>query len=314
MTEINLIKVNGKPLEKLVEVISQGIGTLHEPRRIRKKADADAYKIGIIEKAKALAAAESNDIRLGQIKRMEERTFHKELQRQENVEKINQIAAQSIQSEETVSEEPVDKDWTTRFFNIAEDVSSEEMQNLWGQILAGEVKTPGSYSLRTLETLKNLSQKEAKTFLRFASLAITGNKFGYVLRPKNKKTLETIFNLSFSDILLLQELGLACSASNLIVELSASTEFDRTYMGCVGDTVVVGVRKIGTPKQIIDVYFFTEIGLELLQLMPSTTPSIEYLQLIKEGLVHEKVEIKYGKILKKHNNGSVAHSPLVELK
>ena len=38
-------------------------------------------------------------------------------------------------------------------------MSSEELQTLWGRTLAGEIKSPGSYSLRTLDFLKNLSHK-----------------------------------------------------------------------------------------------------------------------------------------------------------
>lgn len=52
MPEFNLIKLEGKPFEKLIEVISNGIGTLYKPRSIRKEADAKAYEIGIIESAK----------------------------------------------------------------------------------------------------------------------------------------------------------------------------------------------------------------------------------------------------------------------
>ena len=36
-----LVKINidGKPLEKLIEVVSNGIGTLYRPRKIRKEAE-----------------------------------------------------------------------------------------------------------------------------------------------------------------------------------------------------------------------------------------------------------------------------------
>lgn len=39
------------PFTKLIEVVSDGIGTLYPPRHIRKGADARAYEIGTIEKA-----------------------------------------------------------------------------------------------------------------------------------------------------------------------------------------------------------------------------------------------------------------------
>ena len=47
-------------------------------------------------------------------------------------------------------------------------MSSEELQTLWGRVLAGEIKSPGTFSLRTLEFLKNTSHEEA---LKIAKLA-----------------------------------------------------------------------------------------------------------------------------------------------
>ena len=47
-----LVKINidGKPLEKLIEVVSNGIGTLYRPRKIRKEAEAQAYAIKVQER------------------------------------------------------------------------------------------------------------------------------------------------------------------------------------------------------------------------------------------------------------------------
>jgi hypothetical protein len=39
------------------------------------------------------------------------------------------------------------------------------MQALWGKILAGEIKQSKSYSLQTLEIIRNLSKKKKPTYL-----------------------------------------------------------------------------------------------------------------------------------------------------
>jgi hypothetical protein len=52
-----------------------------------------------------------------------------------------------LKNEKNVSTEPVDEDWTVRLFNIVEDAYDGQMQQLWDRILAGEVKTPNSYSI-----------------------------------------------------------------------------------------------------------------------------------------------------------------------
>lgn len=56
----------------------------------------------------------------------------------------------------------VDDDWLFRWRDCSSEVSSSDMQRLWGRLLAGEVKSPGTYSLRCLDFLRNLSQAEAK--------------------------------------------------------------------------------------------------------------------------------------------------------
>src|SRR5690606_7233918 len=92
--------------------------------------------------------------------RTQSRIDHREAQKQLNLENVTAYAAEQLLNEQPVTDEPIDEDWKTRFFNIAEDVSNDEMQALWGRILAGEIKNPKSYSLRTLELLRNFSKEE----------------------------------------------------------------------------------------------------------------------------------------------------------
>lgn len=80
-----------------------------------------------------------------------------------NVKSIADHAAELLGETEVRDHDP-DPDWAARFFDIAQDVSSEHLQKLWARILAGEVETPGRTSLRTLSLLKNVSQPEAKQF------------------------------------------------------------------------------------------------------------------------------------------------------
>lgn len=162
MPEINLIKFNGKPLEKLVEVISNGIGTFYRPRSIRKEADAKAYKIEIIEAAKTKALVEGKENKAETYIRIKERLLFSQVEKQNNIDNVVEVAAEHLGKENKVSEEPVDRHWSKCFFNIVEDVSDEEMQTLWGRILAGEIKSPQSYSLRALELLKISRKKKQK--------------------------------------------------------------------------------------------------------------------------------------------------------
>ena len=88
-------------------------------------------------------------------------------------------AARELGDKEVFDHQP-DPDWTARFFDDIQDISSEEMQSLWAKVLAGEVERPGSTSIRTLSILKNLDQAAASLFGNLCSACISllnGNQF-----------------------------------------------------------------------------------------------------------------------------------------
>jgi hypothetical protein len=57
--------------------------------------------------------------------------MHKELRRQNNIDSISEIALSQLENEATLSKEKVSEDRSTRFFNISQDISEEEMQEIW---------------------------------------------------------------------------------------------------------------------------------------------------------------------------------------
>ena len=72
------------------------------------------------------------------------------------------------------------------------------MQDIWARILAGENKHPSSYSLRTLDVLRNMSKEEAKLF-------VDCTKY---LCLKDKLLIEDDYGLSLDEQLLLTDIGL----------------------------------------------------------------------------------------------------------
>ena len=101
---------------------------------------------------------------------VEQRILYQEQKRQRNIQDVLGKAADAATSTEVPDQEP-DHDWTARFFNSIQDVSSEEMQKLWAKILAGEVERPGSTSTRTLSILRDLDQSTASLFKAVWSMA-----------------------------------------------------------------------------------------------------------------------------------------------
>jgi hypothetical protein len=305
MAEINIIKIDGKPLEKLIDVISKGIGTVYRPKAIRKDAEAKAYEIEIIERAKSKALAEGKEIDADTYDRIQERLLHKETKRQNNIDNVSQIAAEQLGQEQIVSDETVDEDWTARFYNIVEDVSDVEMQQLWGRILAGEVKQPKSYSLRTLELLKNLSKREADVFSRASNFVISSRNSPFLFKGKNNELLDK-HSLTFEDRLLLTETGLLQAENNISRQLK-QYEADNLIYFESGKYLIKVLKKANTPDNRIEILRFTKIGEELLKLL-SPNPLNDY---IKEFCLHIEgfgLEVEYAFIIAKNNDGTVSHS------
>lgn len=213
---VEIIKAMVQPTSKLIDAVSGAIGKIYEPTHVRKMADAKAYEIKTIGQAlqnntnipieytEGNVSANTKDFD-DLVKRAQSRLGYQEICKQQNIESVTQKAYLLLSDEKECSEEPVDKDWMIRFFNSVEDISDEDMQNLWAKILAGEVKQPKSFSLRTLETLRNLTQKEAKTFQKVAEFVFLNAQDKCIT---SNEELLLKYGIDFKDIQLLDECGL----------------------------------------------------------------------------------------------------------
>ncbi|MBK4255797.1 DUF2806 domain-containing protein, partial [Enterobacter hormaechei] len=104
----------------------------------------------------------------------------KEVQKEINIAKSLLIAEEILsldQSEPT--NENIEDDWLFRWRDSAATTTSEKLQDLWGRVLAGEMKSPGSYSLRTLDFIRNLSQREASDIQQLFSFELLNSIIKY---------------------------------------------------------------------------------------------------------------------------------------
>jgi hypothetical protein len=189
----------GKPATKLLDMIGKGIGRVYSDT-IGVKFEANRIKaIGEAKNAVKSMALES----LPSLeKRANSRIDHVEAVRQKNIEDI--VALSYNYLPETASEESTDQDWIARFFNSVQDISDNQLKDVWAKILAGEVKKAGSFSLRTLDTLRNLSHDEAKLFSKACEFVVTS---AYLLKLGAEFTY-TKYGLNHHDLMVLCEAGL----------------------------------------------------------------------------------------------------------
>ena len=193
-----------------------------EAQRILAEGHATSMQIIAAAQAKARSelispgAALQGEVKIGEL--IEQRVRFQEEKRQANIGSVIVQAAQELGDRE-VQDHEVDHDWTARFFNNVQDVSSEEMQQLWAKVLAGEVERPGQFSLRTLDALHNMSVGEAKLFAEACNYVAAERMIIYT---DDMHVMHN--NMHFGNILKLAELGLIMWSP----DLTYTAEWNRT--------------------------------------------------------------------------------------
>lgn len=185
------------------------------------------------------------------------------------------------------SDQNVDEDWLFAWREHAGKVSTEDLQRLWGSVLAGEVKAPGRYSIRTLEFLKTLSKVEAEMISKLASYVIDGCVArGQMEYLKSK-------GLSFSMLLQMQELGVVSGIEALgLTTTYKSVEEGKFIRALVSHSKVLIVEHEDASKTLaFEIYKLTVVGRQVLGL-GSFEPDIEYLCLVGKEFAKKGFSVK----------------------
>lgn len=333
------------PIDKLFDIVSNSVGRISKPYFDRRDVDTKAYEIEKLAEARAKemkiisTAVKENFMLTGGIEykedklvisspkepvehainqpiiinptldeRTQERINFQENRRQLNIESVTAHAAEELKNEPPVTDEPIDEDWTTRFFRIVEDVSSEEMQAVWGKILAGEVKQPKSYSIRTLELIRNLSKHEATIFTKVANLAIKSGGCYYIFHGNDDERLGKEFGITYMDLALLTEIGLI-QPGTFVQHQFLQQPTDNQSVLIAGHVVLFVKIKANTPTVMMPVDIFSTAGNELMRLI-KPNPPMNYLTYIANSIKSENVQVQYANIIGWEGNNIRHTKPL----
>ncbi|CAH1593442.1 TIGR03899 family protein [Vibrio rotiferianus] len=230
------------------------------------------------------------------IERAQLREQRRQEQRQKNLEQILKLAHTSCRDE--TAGDP-DQDWLYRFFDMAQDIHNSSMQKLWAQVLKREVTNPGSTSMKALKVLKDMTPKEAQILQRASSLACSfggdnsrklligykahGGIFSFGKRDTTNSLNMGSFQLPYSSLLVLIELGLLHSTELESGEIGIETPLMLTYQGKNLSLQVntKGVRLL--------YYRFTPTGNELCKLLGNKTNNQYYDQML--ALLNHKFSV-----------------------
>lgn len=151
----------------------------------------------------------------------------------------------------------VEDDWLNSFERFAEDASSEKMQQLWGRVLSGEIRNPGSFRRSTLRLLNELDRQVAEDF-EWASSFVGEEQLFY---------LDDSESGSFVRLLRLQSAGLITGAGGL-VKWQISTD-DRGIFSVRSGHMALVVQGEPNKKFAFNAVPLTAVALDLLQIVPN---------------------------------------------
>lgn len=209
--------------------------------------------------------------------RAQRRLQMKQEHQQHNLELVMQLAFEYCTDQVTAQE--IDPDWFSYYCELVQNISTHSMQKLWAKILAGEIAQPGSFSLKTLNLLKQMSFKDAQALQQAAALSCRQKiqepahiYFGYVqqgsfwrwLTGKSRGMLNlSQFGLTYPQILNLADLGLLHQSEIESGQLSKHQQLQWFYH----QQLLQGRAK--HQGVVLQYYKFTAIGAELMPLLTS---------------------------------------------
>jgi hypothetical protein len=172
------------------------------------------------------------------------------------------------------SDDEIDDDWLNTFARMAEEKSSAELQNLFGKILAGEIRKPGSYSLRTLQFVSCLVKSEAEQIVEFLKFVVDKTfvprtedvrsflPLDMIIKMDNlgiiKGDIGTFGGLTWSKTIPPNEIMAYTTATNVCIEAvnigdkELKIEINCNVLSDVGKEILSLASVTTTPKEYID--------------------------------------------------------------
>lgn len=212
------------------------------------------------------------------------------LRREVNVAKaVARAGDVLLEGEGVTPEQDPDPDWLERWRENAGGVSAEKMQELWAQVLAREVRAPGSLSLKALDLLRNLDGKDAALIEELASFAIDRT---IVHRGSGADIKDW---LKFGDAVALQELGILAGVESFGMSMSLQSESKTEFVALLRlGRWGFGIRG-SDPSAVVrlDGYKVTNVGQEIL-LLVDVEPDRAYLEGVAASIKAHGLTVELG--------------------
>lgn len=261
-----------KPLTKLIEAISEGVKGIAAPWQMKRiaKAELDIKKMNLIAEKEHQALETISGIDLNKL-------TNRELRGMQNINNVVRLAYDELLNEDPaeIPDEKVNPDWASLYFDFIEKVSDEDAQMIWGKILAGEIKSPGSFSLKTLHTIFYSSKDDIDSFVSLTKFVFNG-----FLIVTNHKTLYKDNPIKFIDYERSQSLGFVNTTP-----IASGITIDKDGYTSIGNKCFPLKRKNENDELTLSLQGFslTPLGEELFKL-GAIEPTKEIMEFFKKNI------------------------------
>lgn len=178
--------------------------------------------------------------------------------------KALQDAPEPIVTDHEQFSEALEEDWINVFASFAEKASSERLQQLWGRILSGEIRKPGSFALSTLRIISELDAEIAATFQELVAHRIDP---GFILKPDKLSGEILVKWTTLEEAGLLQEVN-GTLGYDRVVEDATYDKPKRVLHARAKDYGVVLTFVRSVPPFRLSVVKITRVGQQISSILP----------------------------------------------
>lgn len=246
----------GRLIGARVDILAPG--TREKARNMRDESEAVTMFTRKVAEAAAEKAVRDPELVDRAMTYLAGKTFRE----QNNREEVAKVAVEQLVSIPVTEEaRQPDEEWMSRFEEQASKASSEQMRSLFGRVLAGEIRKPGTMSLATVHFMSLLDQRAAQTFMKLCPLMLDQGALVQMMVDAETTIQEATYleSLGFLTLPTFLSIGIGCENDGWYY-----FKLQRVaYRVRLGESINSDAGMLTQEGLQVLVYQFTKSGLEL---------------------------------------------------
>lgn len=280
LTEGGIPQIIAGPAGKAISRLIAGAANIpaawleQKAQRIKDETAARTTIMTAVAAASSQAAVADQAL----LERALDRHISEIYRKQENREEVAKQTVKALVDDPPTAEsvEP-EADWMNAFERHAENASSESMREVWGRVLAGEIRKPNSISLATLNFFSLMDQPLAKAIEEVFPWIIFGD--GLLPAATTKVNLKSL--------LMVRDSGLVFTLDTDVTKTATVQPASPARINVGSDYLLCFVKE--TTSIPINIISLTRIAQEIASVIPFQTDPEAVRHVVEQLKAHDSV-------------------------